>query len=112
MTYLVIRTIAVLAASYVTGVGVTLVLSWQTGWIALLVALVLAVINNTIKPIINIITLPINLLTLGMFSFVINGLMILIASYFVNGFHVPSLILAIWFSIVLSIVNWVLHMFE
>ncbi len=112
MMYIIIRTLAVLIASYITSVGVPISFSWQTGWIALLVAIVLAVINHTIKPVITIVTLPVNLLTLGLFSFVINGLMIILASYIVHGFIIPSLLMAIWFSIVLSVVNWVLHIFE
>lgn len=112
MMYILVRTVAVLIASYITQVGVPLSLSWKTGWIALLVALVLAIINHTIKPVLHIVTLPINLLTLGLFSFVINGLMIVLASHIVHGFLIPSLLMAIWFSIVLSAVNWVLHVFE
>ena len=105
MNYIIIRTLAVLVASYITGVGVALTFHWNTAWIALLVAIVLAVINHTIKPLITIVTLPINIFTLGLFSFVINGFMILIASYIVSGFVIPSLIMAIWYSIVLSVVN-------
>ena len=112
MSYIIIRTLAILLASYITNVGVPITLSVQTGWIALLTAFVLAIINFTIKPIITIVTLPVNLITLGLFSFVINGFMILLASYLVPGFMIPSLLMAIWFSVVLSIVNWVLHIFE
>lgn len=112
MTYIFIRTIGVLLASYITKVGVPMVLAWQTGVTAVLVALALAIINHTIKPIIMIVSLPINIVTLGLFSFVINGLMILLASKLVDGFTVPSLLMAIYFSIVLSIINWLLHAFE
>ena len=112
MNYIIVRTVAVLVASYVTSVGVPITFSIQTGWIALLAAITIAVINHTIKPILAIISLPITMLTLGLFSFVINGLMILLASYIVTGFIIPSLIMAIWFSVVLSVVNWVLHVFE
>lgn len=112
MTYILIRTIGVLLASYITKVGVPIVFAWQTGAAAVLVALALAIINHTIKPIITIISLPINIVTLGLFSFVINGLMILLADKLVDGFTVPSLLMAIYFSIVLSIINWLLHAFE
>ncbi len=112
MSYVIIRTIAVLIASYITKVGVPIVLAWQTGWTALLVALTLAVINHTIKPIIDLVSIPINFFTLGLFSLVINGLMILLASYIVPGFTIPSFLMAIWFAIVLSILNWILHVFE
>lgn len=112
MNYIIIRTIAVLITSYITKVGVPLVLAWQTGLTAVLAALVIAIINHTIKPIITLITLPINLFTLGLFSFVINGMMILLAAAIVPGFAIPSLLMAIWFSIVLAVVNWLLHIFE
>lgn len=112
MNYILIRTVAILITSYITKVGVPLVLAWQTGLTAVLVALVLAIINHTIKPIITIVTLPINIVTLGLFSFVINGLMILLAAKIVPGFGIPSLLMAIWFSIVLTIVNWLLNAFE
>ena len=117
MNFIIIRTIGVLAASYVTKVGVplafgTFAISLSTAWVALLVALVLAVINHTIRPIFMLISIPINLLTLGLFSFVINGLMILLADKIVPEFSVPSLLMAIYFSIVLAVINWVLHFFE
>ena len=112
MTYIFIRTIGVLLTSYITKVGVPMVLAWQTGVTAVLVALALAIINHTIKPVITIISLPINIVTLGLFSFVINGVMILLADKLVDGFTVPSLLMAIYFSIVLSVINWFLHAFE
>ena len=112
MTYILIRTIGVLLTSYITKVGVPMVFAWQTGVTAVLVALVLAIINHTIKPVITIISLPINIVTLGLFSFVINGVMILLADKLVDGFTVPSLLMAIYFSIVLSVINWLLHAFE
>ena len=117
MKYLFIRTVAVLITSYLTKVGVPLVFTTvaftlSTTWVAFLVAIVLAVINHTIKPLFMIISIPINLVTLGLFSFVINGLMILLADKLIAAFDVPSLLMAIYFAIVLSVVNWVLHMFE
>ena len=112
MNYLIIRTLAVLVTSYITRVGVPLALTFHTAWAAFLVALVLAVINHTIKPVFMLISIPINLVTLGLFSFVINGLMILLADKIVAEFSIPSLLMAIYFSIVLSVVNWVLHIFE
>ena len=117
MNYIIIRTIGILIASYVTGVGVplifaTLTQAFGTAWVALLTSLVLAVINHTIKPVFMLISIPINLLSLGLFSFVINGLMILLADRLVPEFAIPNLLLAIYFSVVLSVINWVLHIFE
>ena len=112
MKYIIARTIAVLVTSYITRVGVPLVFAVSSVWVALLVALVLAVVNHTIKPVFMLVSIPINVVTLGLFSFVINGLMILLADKIVPDFSVPSLLMAIYFSIVLSVVNWVLHIFE
>ncbi len=117
MKYIIFRTVAVLATSYITRVGVPLIFAYpavlSTLWTALIVALVIAVINHTIKPLFILVSIPVNLMTLGLFSFVINGAMILLASKIVGpGFLIPSLLMAIYFSLVLSIVNWVLHIFE
>lgn len=117
MKYIIIRTISVLITSYVTRVGVPLVfssltLAFGTAWVALLTALVLAIINHTIKPLFMLVSIPVNFVTLGLFSFVINGFMILLADKVVPEFAVPSLLMAIYFSLVLSVVNWVLHIFE
>jgi putative membrane protein len=112
MNYILIRTIGILITSYITRVGVPIVFSFATGWTALMVALVLAVINHTIKPLFMLISIPINLATLGLFSFVINGMMILLADKLVAGFQIPSLLMAIYFAAVLSFINWVLHIFE
>ncbi len=117
MKYLAIRTIAVLITSYLTKVGVPLAFSTvaftlSTTWTALIVAIVLAIINHTIKPLLVLISIPITLVTLGLFSFVINGLMVLLAARLITGFDIPSLLMAIYFSIVIAVVNWVLHMFQ
>ena len=69
MRYIIVRTIGILLTSYITKVGVPIVVAISTGWTALLVALALAVINHTIKPVISIISIPVNLVTLGLFSF-------------------------------------------
>ncbi len=112
MNYLLYRTLAVLVASYITKVGVPIVFSWHTGWTAFVFAIVLAIINNTIKPAIAGITLPITLLTLGAFSLVVNGLMVALAAFLVPGFEIPSFIMAMVFASVLTLVNWILHVFE
>lgn len=116
MKYIIFRTIAVLITSYITRVGVPLAFSMHTMvgtvWTAFLVAFVIAIINHTIKPLFVLISIPINFLTLGLFSFVINGAMILLAARLVPAFIIPSFLVAIYFSIVLSIINWILHIFE
>lgn len=76
---------------------------------ALVAAVVLGIINAVIKPIILILTLPLTVLTLGLFTLVINAFVILLASSIVPGFRVDGFWWALIFSIVLSIVNSFLH---
>ena len=78
-------------------------------WSALFVALFLGIINAVIKPILIIFTLPINILTLGLFTFVINALMVLLTSSIVKGFNVDGFLSALFFSIILSLVSYVLN---
>lgn len=107
---LLISSLAVFLTSLMLGIGVATTSIQGFGW-AIVTALVLGLINIFIKPIISIIFIPITFITLGLFSFVINGAMIYFAASLVPGFALPSFIMAIYFSIVLSIVNWVLNFF-
>lgn len=72
---------------------------------ALILAIVLGIINLFIKPIIFILTLPINILTLGLFSLVINALLIMLAGKIVPGFAVGGFWPAFFFSIIVSLVT-------
>ncbi len=76
---------------------------------ALVVAVVLGVINAFVKPILLVLTLPITILTLGLFTLVINAFVIILTSRLVPGFKVDGFWWALLFSIVLSIVNWFLN---
>lgn len=76
---------------------------------ALLVALVLGVLNVFIKPFITLFTLPLTILTLGLFTFVINALLLILASNFIKGFQIDSFITALLASIVISLVSAVLN---
>lgn len=80
-------------------------------WSALWLALFLGFINAVIRPILILLTLPINILTLGLFTFVINALLIMLASSVIQGFDVDGFIQALFFSLVLSIVNSILGLF-
>lgn len=70
---------------------------------AIILAVVFALLNVILKPILVILTLPITLVTLGLFLLVINAVIILIASHFIGGFHVSGFWSALWFSILLSV---------
>ncbi len=103
----VINTIAVVVAAYVLP-GVTI----ANFWTAFVVAVVLGIANMILKPILILLTLPVTLLTLGLFVFVINAILVLLVSSLVPGFTVASFWWALAFSLVLSLVNSVLHQLE
>jgi putative membrane protein len=79
---------------------------------ALVVAVVLGIFNTVLKPILIILTLPITILTLGLFTLVINAGLIMLTSSVVDGFYVQSFWWALLFSLILSLVNAILHSLE
>lgn len=79
---------------------------------ALVLAVVLGAINAFVRPLLILLTLPITILTLGLFVFVINGFLVMLATSIVPGFAVASFWSAVLFGIVLAIVSAILHMFE
>jgi len=91
-----------IAARFIDGVYI------ESYGVAVLTGVILGLINLTIKPIATILTLPITLLTFGLFLLVINGAMVLLADSILQGFVVSGLGPAIWFSILLSILNFFL----
>jgi putative membrane protein len=72
---------------------------------AIWVAVVLALLNGFLKPMLIILTIPVTLVTLGLFLLVINAAIILLASHFVDGFYVSGFWWALLFSLVLSIIT-------
>ncbi|QXP60168.1 phage holin family protein [Olleya sp. HaHaR_3_96] len=78
---------------------------------AIIVAAVISILNLLVKPILVILTFPITIITLGLFLFVVNGLIILLADNFISGFSVSSIWTAILFSILLSILQSVFQSF-
>lgn len=77
-------------------------------WAAIVLAIVLAILNAIVKPILIFFTFPLTIVTLGLFLFVINALIILLADSLVDGFHVDGFWWALLFSLLLSIVTTVL----
>jgi len=86
-------------AYIIPGVGV------DTFWVALFVAVVIGLLNALLKPFLILLTLPINLLTLGLFTLVINAAIVMLADYIILGFSIASFWWAILFALVLSIAN-------
>ena len=79
-------------------------------WVTVIVAVVLGLINAVVRPVVKLLSLPLTLLTLGLFALVVNGLMVMLCAYFVDGFKVDGLGAAILYSSILAVVNWVLNM--
>ena len=76
---------------------------------AVVVAVVLSLLDAIVKPLLILFTLPATILTLGLFLFVINAIIILIAAYFVHGFTVQSFWHALLFGALLSFFNSIVH---
>ena len=74
---------------------------------AVLVSIGLGIVNTFIKPIVLLMTLPFNIVTLGLFTFIINGMMVILVSTFIPGFVVENFGWAMLFSIVLWAVNFI-----
>ena len=107
ITRLIISALAVLITAYTLD-GVTV----EPWWWAILIAIVLGFINSCIRPLVKLLSLPINMLTLGLFTFVINGLMVMLCLWVLRPhFEVDNLGWAMGFSIVLTLVSWLLHLF-
>ncbi|MFT6866835.1 MAG: putative membrane protein [Cyclobacteriaceae bacterium] len=97
---LLLSTLAVIIASYLLpGVSVDNFLT------ALIVAFFLSLLNVTLKPLLIILTIPLTVVTLGLFLLVINAVLILIADSFISGFVVSGFWWALLFSFILSLIN-------
>lgn len=101
----VLATAATLLLLSRAGVGITV----DTLYTALVVAVLWGIIGLTVKPVLNLLALPINIITFGLFSFIINALLFWLLATFVAGFHVSGFIAALLGSLVLSVVAWALH---
>src|SRR5207302_5066058 len=96
-----------LAAQVVPGIT----LRGKPLWPALLAGLVLALINAVVRPVLKILTLPVTLLTLGLFLFVLNAFCLWLTSLLVKGFEVHGFWAAMFGSLLVSIVSWTLSAF-
>ncbi len=101
-----ILTAAITIASYLIG-GIEV----KGFFSAFLAAAILGVLNVFFKPILLILTLPINILTLGLFTFIINAVILKMASGVISGFQVHGFWSAIFGALVISLVNWLLTSF-
>lgn len=88
---------------FVTGIRV------DNFYAALVAALVLGLVNALIRPVILLLTLPFNIITLGLFTLVVNALMFWFASTVVKGFNVDGFLPAFWGAILMWVFNWFIN---
>ena len=101
-----VLTAAILAASYlIVGIHVAGFFS------AFFAAAVLGVLNAFLRPVLILLTLPVNVLTFGLFTFIINAVLLLMVSGVISGFEVRGFWTAVFGSLVVSIVSWLLNVF-
>jgi putative membrane protein len=104
---LAISTVAVIFASrLLNGIHVD---NYTTAFI---VAIVMSLLNTFVKPVLQFLSIPITILTLGLFYFVVNVAIVYLAAYFVDGFSVSGFVAPLLFSFILSIANGVASMFQ
>jgi putative membrane protein len=101
-----VLTLAIMVAAYlIRGIAVKGFFS------ALFAAAMLGILNAFFRPILIILTLPINILTLGLFTFVINALLLMMASGVIGGFVVQGFWPALFGSLIISVISWLLSSF-
>ncbi|MCD4688820.1 MAG: phage holin family protein [Desulfuromonadaceae bacterium] len=96
-------TVAIMAATYLLpGIEVNGVFS------AFFAAAILGILNALLRPLLLLLTLPLNILSLGLFTFVINALMLMMASGVISGFHIAGFWSAIFGSLIIGVISWLL----
>jgi putative membrane protein len=95
---IIIAAISFALANILSGVHV------DSFWTAIVFALILAILNVIAKPILIILTLPVTIITLGLFLFVVNAIIVLLASNLVQGFRIDNFWWALLFSFLLSFI--------
>ncbi len=106
MIHFILSFVAVILSAKVVGV-------YYSGWTALVIfTLILTIINWTIKPILKLVTWPINFLTLGLFHLILNVILLMIVSSLTPGFIFASFWQAAIFGLVFAVFNWVFSKFD
>ena len=105
LTRLILLSIAVMVGAWLLpGVGVS------SFWAVLLTAVVISLLDNLVRPILIVVTLPVTAITFGLFLFAINAIIIFMASAIVDGFKVDNFGSALLFSLILTAVNYLLEL--
>ena len=96
--------IALFATTVVPGI------TFNGNWVNLLIGgAIFGLFNLIVRPIATILSLPFLVLTLGLFYFVLNGILLWVAAKFIPGYHVDGIVAGMLGSIVIAIVNWLVH---
>jgi putative membrane protein len=104
LTQIVLNGIGILVAAYIVP-GI----DYQGGLLYLfLVGLVMGLINLVVRPIVTVLSVPLIILTLGLFFFAINGLMLYLAAYFLDGLTIDGCFSALLGGLVLALFNWLI----
>lgn len=107
--------IKILIKVLVTAVTLLLISQYVDGivianfYTALVVAVMWGILGLTVRPVLKLLTLPINIITFGLFSLVLNALLFWFLSTFINGFVVAGFVPALVGTVILSIVAWAMH---
>jgi len=104
---LLLSAVAVIATAYLLDPHVHV----DSFAVAVLVAAVLSIFQIFLKPILVILTIPVSIVTLGLFLWVINAALILLADWFIDGFQVNGFLWAVIFSFILAVLVTILHGF-
>jgi putative membrane protein len=100
---LLINTLSIFAVSYIlTGIEIDTITT------ALVVAIIMAVLNVTLKPLLVLITIPLTIITFGLFLMVVNVLVLYAAEALIGGFHIAGFWWALAFSLLVSVINSIL----
>lgn len=105
MRWLIITAAILLASWIVPGIRVDSV------WTAVFAAAILGLINTFIKPVLIILTLPLNILTLGIFTFFLNAFLLQLVAYMIRGFEVKGFLAAFLGALIISVVSWLANQF-
>ncbi|MCK9419288.1 MAG: phage holin family protein [Nitrospirae bacterium] len=95
----------VVAGSIINGIRI------ESLGMGIIAAIILGVVNAVIRPVVLLLTLPINLLTLGLFTLVVNAAMLMLVSALVSGFVIESFRAAFFGALVISLISWVVNIF-
>jgi putative membrane protein len=106
---LAIRWVCNAAALYVAAWLISGITYGDQWWTLLIAAAVFTLVNAWLRPIVQLLSLPLIILTLGLFLFIVNVLMLYVTDWLVRDFEIASFGAGVLAAIVVSVVNWVLH---